>query len=343
MNTATPMEPHAVSVDRTTMTAIVQDEYGSAPEDVLRIDEIDTPPIEADEVLMRVHAASVDRGTWHVMAGLPYPIRLAGFGLRRPKYRNPGRNLAGTVEAVGGSVTRFKPGDAVFGIGDASFAEYARARPDKLAPTPANLSLDQAAAVPVSALTALQAVRDHGQVQAGQRVLIVGASGGVGTFAIQIAKTFGAEVTGVCSTAKVDAVRALGADHVVDYTSDDFADGEHRYDVILDIGGNRRLAHLRRALTPRGRLVIVGGETDGRWLGGIDRQLRALLLSPFVGQKLGTFVASENAEDLMALRGLIDSGQLAPAIDRSYPLSEVAAAIRYMLDGHARGKLVVTV
>jgi NADPH:quinone reductase-like Zn-dependent oxidoreductase len=332
-----------MTAGRKTMTAIVQDEYGPAPEDVLRIDEIDTPPIEADEVLVRVHAASVDRGTWHVMAGLPYPIRLAGFGLRRPKYRNPGRNLAGTVEAVGGSVTRFKPGDAVFGIGDASFAEYARARPDKLAPKPANLSLDQAAAVPISALTALQAVRDHGQVQAGQRVLIVGASGGVGTFAIQIAKSFGAEVTGVCSTAKVDAVRALGADHVVDYTSDDFADGERRYDVILDIGGNRRLAHLRRALTPRGRLVIVGGETDGRWLGGIDRQLRALLLSPFVGQKLGTFVASENAEDLMALRGLIDSDQLAPAIDRSYPLSEVAAAIRYMLDGHARGKLVVTV
>jgi NADPH:quinone reductase-like Zn-dependent oxidoreductase len=332
-----------MTAGRKTMTAIVQDEYGPAPEDVLRIDEIDTPPIEADEVLVRVHAASVDRGTWHVMAGLPYPIRLAGFGLRRPKYRNPGRNLAGTVEAVGGSVTRFKPGDAVFGIGDASFAEYARARPDKLAPKPASLSLDQAAAVPISALAALQAVRDHGQVQAGQKVLIVGASGGVGTFGVQIAKAFGAEVTGVCSTAKVEGVRALGADHVVDYTSDDFADGKHRYDVILDVGGNRRLSHLRRALTPRGRLVIVGGESDGRWLGGIDRQLRALLLSPFVSQKLGTFVASENAVDLIALRELIDSGQLVPAIDRSYPLSEVAAAIRYMLDGHARGKLVVTV
>jgi NADPH:quinone reductase-like Zn-dependent oxidoreductase len=332
-----------MTAGRKVMTAIVQDEYGPAPEDVLRIDEIETPAIEADEVLVGVHAASVDRGTWHVMAGLPYPIRVAGFGLRRPKYRNPGRNLAGTVEAVGSSVTVFKPGDAVFGIGDASFAEYARARPDKLAPKPAMLSFDQAAAVPVSALTALQAVRDHGRVQAGQKVLIVGASGGVGTFAVQIAKTFGAEVTGVCSSAKVDAVRALGADHVVDYTSDDFADGEHRYDVILDIGGNRRLAHLRRALNPRGRLVIVGGETDGRWLGGVDRQLRALLLSPFVGQKLGTFIASENAEDLMALRELIDSGQLLPTIDRSYPLKEVAAAIRYMLDGHARGKIVVTV
>jgi NADPH:quinone reductase-like Zn-dependent oxidoreductase len=325
------------------MQAIVQDEYGRAPEDVLRIDEIDTPAIEADEVLVRVHAASVDRGTWHVMAGLPYPIRLAGFGVRRPKYRNPGRNLAGTVEAIGRGVTGFTPGDAVFGIGDASFAQYARARPDKLAPKPANLSHDQAAAVPVSGLTALQAVRDHGQVKAGQKVLIVGASGGVGSFAIQIAKAFGGEVTGVCSTAKVDTVRALGADRVIDYTSADFADGVDRYDVILDTGGNRRLAHLRRALTPRGRLVIVGGETDGRWLGGSDRQVRALLLSPFVGQKLGTFIASENAEDLMVLRGLIDSGQLAPAIDRSFRLSDTAAAIRYMLDGHAQGKLVVTV
>ena len=191
---------------------------------------------------MRVHAASVDRGTWHVMAGLPYPIRLAGFGLRRPKYRNPGRSLAGTVEAVGADATGFKPGDEVFGICDGSFAEYARVRTDKLAPKPANLSFEQAAAVPISGLTALQAVRDHGRVQAGQKVLIVGASGGVGSFAVQIAKAFGAEVTGVCSTAKVDAVRALGADHVIDYTSEDFADGKHRYDVILDIGGNRRLS-----------------------------------------------------------------------------------------------------
>jgi NADPH:quinone reductase-like Zn-dependent oxidoreductase len=325
------------------MTAIVQDEYGPAPEEVLRLEEIARPAIGADEVLVRVHAASVDRGTWHVMAGLPYPIRLAGFGVRRPKYRNPGRNLAGTVEAVGAGVTAFAPGDAVFGIGDASFAEYARARPDKLAPAPAKLSFDQAAAVPVSALTALQAVRDHGRVRTGQQVLIVGASGGVGTFAVQIAKAFGAEVTGVCSTAKLDAVRALGADHLVDYNTDDFADGEHRYDVILDIGGNRRLSDLRRALARRGTLVIVGGETGGRWLGGVDRQVRALLLSPFVSQKLGTFVASENATDLMALGELIDSGKLAPVIDRSYPLSEVAAAIRYLLDGRARGKLVITV
>jgi NADPH:quinone reductase-like Zn-dependent oxidoreductase len=241
-----------MTTSREPMTAIVQDEYGPAPEDVMRVEEIARPVIGEDEVLVRVRAASVDRGTWHVMAGLPYPIRLAGFGLRRPKYRHPGRNLAGTVEAVGASVTAFAPGDAVFGIGEASFAEYARARPDKLAPKPPKLSLDQAAAVPVSALAALQAVRDHGRVQTGQQVLIVGASGGVGMFAVQIAKAFGAEVTGVCSTAKLDAVRALGADHLVDYSTDDFADGEHRYDVILDIGGNCRLSHLRRALTRRG-------------------------------------------------------------------------------------------
>jgi NADPH:quinone reductase-like Zn-dependent oxidoreductase len=296
-----------------------------------------------DEVLVRVHAASVDRGTWHVMAGLPYLIRLAGFGLRGPKYRNPGRNLAGTVAAVGAGVTAFTPGDAVFGIGEATFAEYARARPDKLAHKPAKLSFDQAAAVPVSALAALQAVRDHGRVQTGQQVLIVGASGGVGTFAVQIAKARGAEVTGVCSTAKLDTVRALGADHVVDYTTDDFAAGDHRYDVILDVGGNRRLSQLRRALTRRGRLVIVGGEADGRWLGGVDRQVRALLLSPFVSQRLGTFVASENAEDLVTLRQLIDSGRLGPAVDRSYPLSDVAAAIRHLLDGRARGKIAITV
>jgi NADPH:quinone reductase-like Zn-dependent oxidoreductase len=338
-----PTQPPSAVAGRKTMTAILQDEYGSAPEDVLRLGEIDRPTIGSDEVLVRVHAASVDRGTWHIMAGLPYPIRVAGYGLRRPKYSNPGRSVAGTVEAVGTDVTGFKAGDAVFGSCDASFAEYARVGPDKLAPKPANLSFDQAAAVPISALAALQAVRDRGRVQAGQKVLIVGASGGVGTFAVQIAKAFGAEVTGVCSTAKADAVRAIGADHVIDYTSDDFADGKQRYDVILDIGGNRRLSHLRRALTPHGTLVITGGETDGRWLGGSDRQIRALLLSPFVGQKLGTFLSSENAEDLMVLRELIESGKVTPVIDRTHPLGEAAAAIRYMLDGHARGKVVITV
>ena len=337
-----PREPPSVAASRQTMTSIVQDEYGPAPEDVLRLEEIAKPTIGDDEVLVRVHAASVDRGTWHVMAGRPYPIRLAGFGVRRPRYDNPGRSLAGTVEAIGSDATGFKPGDVVFGICDGSFAEYARVRPDKLAAKPANLSSEQAAAVPISGLTALQAVRDHGRVQAGHKVLIVGASGGVGTFAVQIAKAFGAEVTGVCSAAKVEAVRAIGADHVIDYTSDDFADGTRHYDVILDIGGNRRLSHLRRALTSRGRLVIVGGETDGRWLGGSDRQIRAMLLSPFIGQRLGTFVASENGADLTALRELIEAGQLTPTIDRTYPLSEVPAAIRHLLDGHARGKVVIS-
>ncbi len=336
-------EPTPTTAGAETMKAIVQDEYGTAPEEALRLEEIARPAMAADEILVRVHAASVDRGTWHLMTGLAYPIRLAGFGLRRPKALNPGRCLAGTVESVGKEVTGFQPGDEVYGTCDGSFAPYARARASRLAAKPANLSFEQAAAVPVSALTALQAVRDHAKVQAGQQVLIIGASGGVGTFAVQIAKAFGAEVTGVCSTAKTDLVRSIGADQVIDYTRDDFVGGSRRYDVILDIGGNRRLSHLRRALTPRGRLVIVGGENGGRWLGGTDRQLRALLLSPLVSQKLGTFIASENAEDLEVLRVLIESGKLAPAIDRTYPLSETPAAISYVFQGRARGKVVITI
>ena len=271
------------------MKAIVRDEYGSP--DVLELRDIDIPEIADDEVLVRVHAAGVGRDVWHVMTGLPYPIRLAGYGLRAPKNPVIGSDVAGVVEAVGKDVTRFQPGDEVFGIGKGSFAEYARAREDKLAPKPANLTFEQAAVVAISGLTALQALRDHGQVAPGQEVLIIGASGGVGTFAVQIAKAFGAHVTGVCSTTKVEMVRSIGADHVIDYTREDFAEGERRYDLILDIGGNSSLARLRRALTPEGTLVIVGGEGGGRWLGGTDRQLRATMLSPFVGQKLGTFVA----------------------------------------------------
>jgi len=337
-------EPASASTGApTTMTAIVQNVYGSAPEQVLRVDEVARPTIGDDEILVRVAAASVDRGTWHVMSGLPYAIRLAGFGVRRPKALNPGRSMAGTVESVGKAVTGFAPGDQVYGIGSGAFAEYACAQPKRLAPKPANLSFEQAAAVPVSALTALQGLRDRAKVQAGEKVLIIGASGGVGSFAVQLAKAFGAEVTGVCSTGKTDMVRALGADHVLDYTRDDFADGTDRYDVILDIGGNSRLSRLRRALTPAGRLVIAGGETDGRWLGGAGRQVRASLLSPLVSQKLGTFVASENAQDLAVLRELIESGKVTPAVDRTYPLSETAAAIRRIIDGQARGKLVITV
>ena len=323
-----------------TMQAIVQDEYGEADE-VLRLEEIDKPEIGDDEVLVRVHAAGVDRGAWHLMTGLPYPVRIAGYGLRVPKNGVRGLDLAGCVEALGKDVTTLEPGDEVFGIGDGSFAEYARAREDKLAPKPESLSFEQAAAVPVSALTALQGLRDHGRVERGQKVLVIGASGGVGTFAVQIAKAFGAEVTGVCGTTKVDLVRSIGADHVFDYTRDDIADGGQLY-VILDTGGNRSLSALRRALTPRGTLVIVGAETGGRWHGGTDRQLWALMLSPFVGQKSGTFIASENNEDLMALTELIESGQVTPAIDRTYPLSEAPAAIRYMAEGRARGKVVIT-
>jgi NADPH:quinone reductase-like Zn-dependent oxidoreductase len=326
-----------------TMKAIVHDNYSTVPEDVLRLEDVPKPTIADDQVLVRVHAASVDRGTWHIMAGLPYPIRVAGFGLRKPKYLNPGRSLAGTVEAVGNNVTGFEPGDEVYGICAGSFAQYASVGTDKLAFKPSNLSFEEAAAAPISGLAALQAVRDHGAVEAGQRVVIVGASGGVGSFAVQIAKAFGAEVTGVCSTAKVDLVRALGADHVIDYTREDFADGQHRYDLILDIGGNRRLSHLRRALTRKGRLVIVGGESDGRWLGGTDRQLRAQVLSLFVGQKLGTFVASENAADLVALGELIEADKVKPAVDRTYALSEVATAIRDLIDGRVRGKIVIIV
>jgi NADPH:quinone reductase-like Zn-dependent oxidoreductase len=325
-----------------TMTAVVQDRYGPDPEDVLRVARIARPTVSAAEVLVRVHAAGVDRGTWHIMAGLPYPIRVAGFGLRRPKYGNPGRSLAGTVESVGADVRGFAPGDEVYGTCNGSFAEYVIARADQLAPKPANLSFEEAAAAPISAVTALQGLRDRGRVQPGDKVLILGASGGVGTFAVQIAKAFGAEVTGVCSTGKVALVRLLGADHVIDYTADD-ADGGQRYDVVLDTGGHRSLRRLRRTLTPRGTLVIVGSETAGRWLGGFDRTIRALLLSPFVSQKLAPLASSENAADLIVLTELIEAGRVTPAIDRIYPLDDVAAAVRHLLDGRARGKLVVSV
>ena len=323
------------------MRAIVRDAYGAA--DVLELRDVDKPQIGADEVLVRVHAAGVDRGVWHIMTGLPYPIRLAGYGLRAPKNPVLGMDVAGVVEAVGGDVTRFRPGDAVFGIGKGTFAEYTCAFERKLAPKPANLTFEQAAVVAISGLTALQGLRDHGRLEAAQNVLIIGASGGVGTYAVQLAKAFGAQVTGVCSATKVDLVRSLGADHVIDYTREDFAEAERRYDVILDVGGNASLSRLRKALAPQGTLVITGGETGGRWLGGTDRQLRALVLSRFVDQKLTTFVSSENHEDLLALRELIESGSVAPAIDRSYALSEVPEAIRYLEQGHARGKVVITI
>jgi len=321
------------------MKALVRDIYGSA--DVLELRDIDKPEIGVDEVLLRVHAAGVDQGVWHVMTGLPYPIRLAGYGLRAPKTAVLGADVAGVVEAVGDGVIRFQPGDEVFGIGKGVYAEYTCASEDKLAPKPANLPFEQAAVIAISGLTALQGLRNHAKVRAGQKVLIIGASGGVGTYAVQLAKAFGAEVTGVCSTSKVDMVRSIGADHVVDYTHDDFVQREQRYDVILDIGGNSSLSRLRRALTPKGSLVIVGGETDGRWLGGTGRQVRALLLSPLVGQSLSTFVSRENHEDMIVLKELIEAGKVTPVIDRTYALSEISDAIRYMREGRARGKLVI--
>ncbi len=322
------------------MKAIVQDEYGSP--DVLELRDIDKPEIGDDEVLVRVHAAGVDRSVWHIMTGLPYLMRIGGYGLRAPKNPVPGMEVAGVVEAVGKYVTRLQPGDEVFGIGKGSYAEYARALEDKLAPKPANLTFEQAAVVAISGSAALQGLRDHGRVEPRQKALIIGASGGVGTFAVQIAKAFGAHVTGVCSTTKVDMVRSIGADHVIDYTREDFAEGEQRYDLILDIGGNSSLARLRRALTPEGTLVIVGGEGGGRWFGGIDRQLR-VMLSRFGGQKLRTFISTQNHEDMIVLKELIESGKLTPVIDRTYPLSEVPEAIRYLEAGHAQGKVVITV
>jgi NADPH:quinone reductase-like Zn-dependent oxidoreductase len=327
--------------EENSMKAIARDSYGSS--DLLELRDIDKPEIGDDEVLVRVHAAGVDRGVWHLMTGLPYLVRIAGYGLRAPKNPVIGMDLAGVVEAVGKNVSRFQRGDKVFGVGEGSFAEYALAREDKLAPKPANLTFEQAAVVAVSGLTALQALRDHGRVEPEQEVLIIGASGGVGTFAVQIARAFGAHVTGVCSTAKVEMVRSIGADHVIDYTREDFAEGGQRYDLILDIGGNSSLARLRRTLTPEGTLVIVGGEGGGRWFGGIDRQLRAMMVSRFVGQKLGTFISKENHEDLLVLKELIESGKLTPVIDRTFPLAEVPEAIRYLQEGHAQGKVVISV
>jgi len=323
------------------MKAIVQDSYGEA--DVLELRDIERPEVGDDEVLVRVHAAGVDPGVWHLMTGLPYLIRIAGYGFRAPRTRVRGNDLAGRVEAVGKDVTQFQVADEVYGTSDGTFAEYVSAKASKVALKPANLSFEEAAAVPTSALTALQGLRDHAEAQPGQRVLIIGASGGIGTFAVQLAKAFGAEVTGVCSTTKVDMVRSLGADHVIDYVLDDFTQTAQRHDVILDMAGNRSLSTLRRALTPEGTLVIIGGEEGGRWLGGTDRQIRALLLSPFVRQRLRTFIAKESAEDLLVLKELIESGKVAPVIDRTYALREAPDAIRHLEEGHARGKLVLSV
>jgi NADPH:quinone reductase-like Zn-dependent oxidoreductase len=332
------------------MKAMTQDRYGSA--DVLALDDITTPVAGDDEVLIRVRAAGIGPDVWHLMTGRPYFVRLMGVGLRKPKARVVGRDVAGRVEAVGRNVTEFQPGDEVFGTCRGALAEYACAGVASeagvggdgvLAAKPASLSFEQAAGVPTSAQTALQGLRDAGAIRAGQSVLIIGASGGVGTFAVQLAKTFEAHVVGVCSTPKADLVRSLGADHVIDYTREDFADQARRYDLILDTAGRRSLSHLRRALAPRGRLVIVGGEGGGRLTGGFERQLRAVLLSPFLRQQLRSLVAVDRRDDLLFLKDLIEAGKVTPVISKTYPLNEAPKALGDADDGHGRGKAVITV
>jgi NADPH:quinone reductase-like Zn-dependent oxidoreductase len=325
------------------MKAIVQDRYGGP--DVLEFSDIDRPVPNDNEVLVQVRAAGLHRGDWHVMTGLPYLIRLVvpDLGLRKPKVPVRGMDLAGRVEAVGPNVTRFQPGDEVFGWADGAFAEYAAAPQDQLAPKPANLSFEQAAAVPTSGFAALQGLRDSGEIQPGQQVLIIGAAGAVGLFAVQLAKTFGAQVTGVASTTQLELVRSVGADDVIDYTRDDVTDGTRRWDLILDTAGHRSLSQLRRALTPKGTLVIVGSEGRGRWLGGFDRSLRAPLLARLVGQRLRMLASKPGQQDLQTLRELLEAGKLTPVIDRTYPLGDVPEAMRQMVEGHTRGKLVITV
>jgi NADPH:quinone reductase-like Zn-dependent oxidoreductase len=339
LHTATGDEAALPGPAESTMRAIVQDAYGSA--DVLRLARITRPEIAGSEVLLRVHAAGLDRGRWHMMTGRPYLLRLV-CGIRGPRNPVQGLDVAGTVVAVGSAVTRFSPGDEVFGFGRGAFAEYATAREDKLARKPANATFEQAAVVPVSALTALQALTDAGRIKAGQKVLVTDASGGVGSYAVQLARAFGAEVTGVCSTAKLDLVRSLGAAHVIDYTQDDFADGGHRYDLIIDIAGNPALSRLRRALTPTGTAVITGGEDGGNWT-GMDRQFRALVLSPFLRQRLTMCTARQRSRDLERLAELIEAGTVTPSVGATYPLDQVPEAMRYLEAGKARGKVAITI
>jgi NADPH:quinone reductase-like Zn-dependent oxidoreductase len=319
------------------MKAIVQDRYGSA--EVLEAQEIEKPGIGGNEVLVRVHAASIHVGDWILMTGNPFVMRLA-TGLRKPKNRVPGTDVAGTVEAVGKDVTQLRPGDDVFGWGAGAFAEYMRAQEDQFLKKPANLTFEQAASVGVSASTALQLLRDDGKVRPGQKVLINGASGGVGTFAVQIAKAFGAEVTGVSSTKNLEMVRSIGADHVIDYTRDDFTTGAERYDLILDNVGNHSMARTRRALNPGGKLISNGGgHADGK----LSRTVRAMLASMIVREQASPTVKSQNHDDLVALKGLVEAGKVTPVIDRTYPLLQTPEAIDHVAAGHARGTVVISV
>jgi NADPH:quinone reductase-like Zn-dependent oxidoreductase len=321
------------------MKAIVYDTYGVP--DVLELREVDKPVVKDDEVLVRVHAAAVGKGDWLTVKGLPYIARMR-YGLPKPKHNVPGFDVAGRIEAIGKNVTQLQPGDEVFGWCDGSFAEYASVPESQLVLKPANLTFEQVAAVPISAFAALQALRDTGQVQPGQQVVIIGASGGVGSFAVQLAKAFGAEVTGVCSTKSVDMVRSIGADHVIDYTQEDFTRGGQRYDLILEMAGNRSLSELRRALTPKGTLVLVGG-SGGRWFMGTGRTLRAVVVSRFVRQRLRSFLSKPRGEDLAVLQELLEAGKVTPVIDRTFPLSETPEAIRYVGERSTQGKTVITV
>jgi NADPH:quinone reductase-like Zn-dependent oxidoreductase len=321
------------------MKAVVRETYG--PPEELRLDTVDEPVVGDDDVLVRVVAAGVDQGVWHLVTGLPKAIRLAGFGVRRPKNPVPGMDVAGVVTAVGANVTRFRPDDEVFGSGTGTYAEYAKVPEKNLAAKPANVSFTEAAAVPISGIAALQGLR-KGNVQAGQRVLVIGAAGGVGSYLVQLAVAAGADVTGVCRTEKMDFVRSLGADDVLDYTREAITDGGRRYDVILDTGGNRRLRELRRALTPTGTLVIVGAEVGGRKQ-GVERQLLGMLISPFIKQKLRSYVSMPNQADLQTLADHLAAGTLRAPVDRTFPLADAGQAITYMRDGKARGKVVLTV
>lgn len=321
------------------MKAICQYRYGSP--DVLELRDVDKPVVGDDDVLVRVSAASVNPLDWHLMRGLPYLVRMM-FGLRRPKSSRPGVDVAGRVEAVGANVTGLRAGDEVFGGCDGAFAEYVCGKEKNLVRKPAGLTFEEAAAVPIAGCTALQALRDVGKVQPGQTVLINGAAGGVGTFAVQIARAFGAVVTGVCSTGNLDMVRSIGADKVIDYTVEDFTRGGRRYDLIVDLVGNRTMSDLRRALTPRGTAILAGGG-GGRLLGPMAQMLGARILSRFVGQRMVMFLAKINGKDLLVLAELVEAGKVRPVIDRTYPLAETADAIRYLEARHARGKVVVTV
>lgn len=324
------------------MKAVAYEQFGSP--DVLELTEVRKPEAQHNQVLVRVRAASPNPYDWHFMRGLPYIARLTAIGLRKPKNSVLGSDMAGVVESVGSEVTRFRPGDEVFGfVGAGGFAEYVSAEETLLALKPANLSFQQAATVPLAGLTALQGLRDAGQIKANQKVLIVGASGGVGTFAVQIAKWFGADVTGVCSTRNLDLVRSIGADRLIDYTQEDFTRNGATYDLIFQVAGTTAPAAFRRVLTPKGSLVLSSGDSSGRIIGAVSRILKAVLLSPFISQTMRPFLMKPSRQDLEFLKELIEAGRIAPVIDRTYPLSEAADAIRYLETLRARGKVVISV